>query len=118
MAAHDLDLATCSREELVAKVKNQRVEINNLSDLNRRALGALTPEHFRQPEVAEQFEEPKVGLDTPRCLGDSRGCREAVRYEGWARKVDPFTGEKTGMTVRITVCETHKRALIPFQGGE
>jgi predicted ribonuclease YlaK len=39
MAAHDLDLETCSREELVAKILNQRIEIKNLANLNGRAIG-------------------------------------------------------------------------------
>ena len=30
MAAHEIDLKTCSREDLVNKILNQRIEINNL----------------------------------------------------------------------------------------
>ena len=30
MAAHDLNLDTCTRQELIDKIKNQRIEINNL----------------------------------------------------------------------------------------
>lgn len=39
MSAHDLDPETCSREELVQKILNQRIEIKNLANLNDRALG-------------------------------------------------------------------------------
>ncbi len=45
-------------------------------------------------------------------------CHDDAAYEGWARKIDPFTGKMTGMNLFIAVCEGHKGVLIGAQKGE
>ncbi len=42
MAAHDIDLETCSRQELVDEIKNQRIEINNLLGSNQKGVDLIT----------------------------------------------------------------------------
>ena len=42
-------------------------------------------------------------------------CPETAEYQGWARKLDPFTKQPSGMTMNITVCEEHKKVLIGAQ---
>ena len=42
MAAHDIDLETCSRQELVDKILNQRIEINNLLGSNQKGIDLIT----------------------------------------------------------------------------
>ncbi len=41
MSAHDIDLETCSREELVSKIRNQRIEINNLLGSTEKAVRVI-----------------------------------------------------------------------------
>lgn len=39
MATKPLDYTTCSREDLIRKIENQKEEIRNLADVNHRTLG-------------------------------------------------------------------------------
>jgi len=45
------------------------------------------------------------------------GCTDDAAWEGWARKLDPFTQKPSGMTMLIPVCEGHKGLLIGAQAG-
>ncbi len=63
-----------------------------------------------------------MAKDVPVCSKRSEchlsGCTDEAAYEGWARKIDPFTGQRTGMSIYIPVCEDHKMVLIGHQEGK
>ncbi len=42
-------------------------------------------------------------------------CGDLTEYEGWVRKLDPFTQEPIGMNQKFRTCEEHKMLLIGFQ---
>jgi hypothetical protein len=51
-----------------------------------------------------------LGPEVERC--EVSGCEAAVKYEGWYRALDPFTGEPTGLIQRRRVCKEHTTLLI------
>ena len=52
--------------------------------------------------------------NAPECyLSD---CTDDADCEGWARKIDPFTGQPSGMLLFIPVCPDHRHILIGAQG--
>jgi hypothetical protein len=79
----------------------------------------VKPEEVKNPllegSIAHSLIESSIKNTSPQChIGQ---CSFAAKYEGWARKTDPFTGEITGHNMFIPVCEEHKDILIGIQSG-
>ncbi len=87
-------------------------------DLPANAQRAL--EELQQHRVEMIDGEPELHAAEPRLHPDCEvpDCYWEAAYEGWARKIDPFTGKPSGMMRTLKTCESHKRALIGFQQEE
>ena len=46
----------------------------------------------------------------PRCEVGS--CDQSAEWEGWVRRLDPFTREPSGLIQRRNVCDEHRSILI------
>lgn len=100
-------IAQCAGRALVLLLQNESLPRNAelaLKELQRHELDFVEG----APELVEPAE--------PECF--HQGCSITAVYQGWARKIDPFIGTPTGMTMSIAVCEDHKMSLIGFQEGK
>ncbi len=113
MSRHDIDLKTCSREELVSKVENQRIEINNLLGFNEKVVHVISGKYQTEGWSEIDYQNGLVRLRVAllrvwdagfsfACQNSCAGMRDDDKTDYRQRDIDAILGDESDNSVAIS----------------